>query len=99
MFGKRNAMSLNELSVTGYRSIRSLDLKLGKLNVVVGPNGCGKSILYRSLFLLAAAADGRLAKTLADEGGLVSALWAGERTKGPVRLTLRVRLDEFSYEL
>jgi predicted ATPase len=87
------------LHITGYRSVRDVRLSLGPVNVVVGPNGCGKTNLYRALYLLAAAAEGRLARTLADEGGMPSVLWAGERGKGPVRMTVGVELDGLAYEL
>lgn len=89
---------IHELTVTGYRSIRSLRLRLRQVNVLVGPNGCGKSNLYRSMYLLSQAAQGRLARTLADEGGMPSVLWAGARGKGSVRMSLGVRLDDFGYE-
>ena len=92
-------MPITELAVSGYRSIRDIALPLGRLNVLVGANGCGKSNLYRSMFLLTAAANGELARTLAEEGGMPSALWAGARKKGPVRLTLGVTLDNLEYEL
>ncbi len=90
---------ITKLRVTGYRSIRNLRLKPKNINVIVGPNGCGKTNLYRSLFLLNAAANGELAKTLADEGGMPSVLWAGPRSARPVRMTIRVTVDDFSYEL
>jgi predicted ATPase len=92
-------MPIRTLFVRGYRSIQRLHVRLGQVNVIVGPNASGKSNLYRSLYLLAAAAEGRLARTLAEEGGMPSVLWAGEQRKGlPRRFTLDVRSDEWSYE-
>ncbi|MCW8131927.1 MAG: AAA family ATPase [Planctomycetota bacterium] len=92
-------MPLRELTVSGYRSIRALRLPLGGVNVLTGPNGCGKSNLYNALFLLARAASGDLARTLAAEGGMPSALWAGARGPGAVRMTIGATLDDFAYEL
>jgi len=48
--------TLRRLKIAGYRSIRSVDLELGPINVVIGPNGCGKTNLYNSLLLLASGA-------------------------------------------
>jgi predicted ATPase len=73
---------ITTLAVSGYRSIRSLVVPLGRLTVVTGPNGSGKTSLYRSLRLLAETAQGRLIQTLAREGGLQSTLWAGPETIG-----------------
>ncbi len=93
------APTLTRLQVEGYRSIRELSLELDRVNVVVGPNGCGKTNLYRSLSLLAASARGSLAQTLADEGGVPSVLWAGPRKTAPVRLTIAARLADLEFEL
>jgi predicted ATPase len=90
---------IEAVQIAGYRSIRLIAMPLSRVNVLVGPNGCGKTNLYRALYLLARAAEGQLARTLAAEGGLPSALWAGERTKGPVRMTLEVTLETLAYEL
>ena len=93
-------MPVKSFWVEGYRSVRSLRLKLGQVNVLVGPNGCGKTNLYRALGMLAAAAEGRLARTLADEGGITSALWAEPPPrKRPVRMTIGARVDDLEYEL
>jgi predicted ATPase len=68
---------LTTLAIANYRSLHELILPLGPLNVVSGENGSGKSSLYKALRLLADIAQGGVAASLAREGGLQSALWAG----------------------
>lgn len=90
---------LQRLFIENYRSLRSVLIELGQLTVVTGANGSGKSNLYQALDLVQAAADGRFKRALLDQGGMPSALWAGPRGKGPVRMRLAVTLDDLSYEL
>src|SRR5579859_1354096 len=68
---------LTTLAIANYRSIRQMVLPLGRLNVVTGANGTGKSNLYKALRLLADTARGGVISTLAWEGGFESTLWAG----------------------
>lgn len=93
-------MTVRELRVEGYRSIRSLRLTLSPVTVILGPNGSGKTNLYRALRLLSAAAEGTLARSLADEGGMPSVLWAGPRKRSATaRFTVMVDLEDMAYEL
>ena len=86
-------MCIKEVKVAGYRSLRAIRFPVGQLTVFVGANGVGKTNLYRSLQLLQAAAAGSLARELASEGGMESALWAGRRTGNePARIKLQVGL-------
>lgn len=85
---------IDTIAVAGYRSLRDLVLDLGRLTVVTGANGTGKSGLYRSLRLLAECALGGAVGALAREGGLESTLWAGPeqgngRIGGPTQGTVR----------
>lgn len=80
---------LKTLAVANYRSLRSLVVPLGQLNLITGANGSGKSNLYRALRLLAETAHGGVGAALAREGGLPSTLWAG-----PERITDRMRKGE-----
>ncbi len=100
------------LAVSGYRSLRDVIVPLGRVTVVTGENGAGKSSLYRALRLLAGCALGDTIGALAREGGLSSALWAGpESLKGarrgellqgtarrnPISLRLGIGADGYSY--
>lgn len=99
---------MTRLTVENYRSIRSLEIDLAPLTVVTGANGVGKSNLYRAAALLQAAAQGDLAMRLAREGGLSSAVWAGDpwrdadekarmaraRSAGPLQIKLSVAISD-----
>jgi predicted ATPase len=74
---------LNTLAIAGYRSLRSITLPLGRLNIITGANGSGKSNLYRALRLLAETAQGNVVGALAREGGLQATLWAGPEHISP----------------
>ena len=80
---------LKTLAIANYRSIREMWLPLGRLNVVTGANGTGKSNLYKGLRLLADTARGAVIASLAREGGFGSSRWAGQKV--PVRGSRRHR--------
>jgi predicted ATPase len=104
---------LQTVAVSGYRSLRDVVVPLHGLDVVTGANGSGKSSLYRALRLLAGCGRGQVVGSLAREGGLQSALWAGPATlggarkrgyaaegtvrSGPVSLRLGFATDELGY--
>jgi predicted ATPase len=97
-------MTIQQLQLSGFRSIRNLQLQLGRLNVISGPNGCGKSNLYKAVRLIHEAASGRLSAALAEEGGIQKAMWAGglrpgDRRGDPKRMLLSATLDDFDYQL
>jgi predicted ATPase len=93
-------MALIELRVAGYRSLKDIRLPLRQLNVVVGPNGSGKTNLYRALWLIAEICEGGFARAICREGGLRSALWAGPRTNTkPVRMNLGFATEDLSFLL
>jgi predicted ATPase len=68
---------IQTLAIANYRSLRQLVVPLGRLTVITGANGSGKSNLYRALRLLANTTQGTVVASLAREGGLNSTLWAG----------------------
>jgi predicted ATPase len=101
------ALTLRDVQIAGYRSLRSIRFPVSRLGVFVGANGVGKTNLYRALELLQAAAAGTLSRELAAEGGMESAMWAGERRRHePARIVLKAGLaaspigdTDYSYEV
>lgn len=88
---------VQSLSVEGFRSIRDLTVEFDAVNVITGPNGCGKSNLFNAFKLVKASVQGRLSEEIAGAGGLESIMWAGRRPDGPVRMRLAVQADPFEY--
>ena len=89
---------LRSLHLRGYRSLRDFRLKLGRVTVVTGENGVGKSNFYRALFMLQRMADGGLAEAIAQEGGMPSLMWAGARRKDePNRVAWEIEHADFSF--
>jgi predicted ATPase len=93
-------LPLTAISIQGYRSIRQLYLPVEACSIFVGANGVGKTNLYKALGLLRSAADGTLTRAIAQEGGIESVLWAGERQRNkPVRMILKAHFEELEYEV
>jgi predicted ATPase len=88
---------IRTVAVEGYRSLRYLVVGLEALTVVTGPNGSGKTSVYRALRLLAELTRDGALTSLAREGGLRSALHAGPWTGAPVSLRLGFADDDLSY--
>ncbi len=95
-------MPIQELSVSGYRSIRQIRLKPRGITVLIGSHGCGRNNLYRVLPLLAKAAAGEFASSIAREGGVSAALWAGPQKRfgkhpEPRRLKFEIKTSRFHW--
>ncbi|MDN5564294.1 MULTISPECIES: AAA family ATPase [Luteococcus] len=68
---------IQTVAVRGFRSLHDLVLPMGRVTLVTGANGVGKSSLYKALGLIGDAANGALVSSLARQGGFGSVLWAG----------------------
>ncbi len=51
---------IKEVKISNYKSIDKLKIELGRINVLIGENGCGKSNILESIALSAAAANDKL---------------------------------------
>ncbi len=85
-------MILEQIQIEGFRSLKSVTWKPGRLNVLIGPNGGGNSNLLRALDLLRIAATGGLREAILRMGGMVPLLWDGEARL--ISFGLQIKIDE-----
>lgn len=84
-------MRFTELAVSGFRSLVDARVALHPLNVLIGPNGSGKTSVLDSVQLLRDAMQKNLAAALTGLGGLNSIL--PKFVDGPDRLKIGLQAD------
>jgi predicted ATPase len=92
-------MGIKELEVKGFRSLRHVRWTPGKLNVLIGQNGSGKSNLLDACALLRQSALGKLQEGIASRGGISPLLWDGREKHLTFDLSLGQTREPFAYHL
>jgi predicted ATPase len=91
---------LSTLTIEGFRSIRELKaLPLGKLNVLVGANGAGKSNFVDFFRMLRAMAEGGLASFVRENGGADGFCFDGPKVTPQIKGHLAFGQNEYRFSL
>lgn len=92
--------SLSRITIRGFRSIRELNLlPLGKLNVLVGANGAGKSNFIDFFRLLRAMAEGGLQRFVRENGGADGFCFDGPKVTPSISAHLNYGDVEYRFSL
>lgn len=97
---------IKKLQIRNYKSLKSLDLELGKRNVLVGPNMAGKSNLIDCLKFLSHMTIFGVTQAFLNRGGFQEVAWKGA-DNGPISFLLFIAEGvnekdmgkEFEYEI
>jgi predicted ATPase len=81
---------LARILVDGYRSLKNVDLALGRANVLIGANGSGKSNLLSLLRLIPLIAAQSLQRTVGEAGGASAVLHYGPKTTPEMTVRLEI---------
>lgn len=98
--GKDEAVAkrLIELYVENFRSLRKVTLPLGPVNVLVGPNGGGKTNVLEVFCFLADVIRTDLESALDLRSGFEEVVfWGGEKTPASIRIATQGDLDDEQY--
>ena len=95
--------TLDRIAIEGFKSIRCLDLRLGRINVLIGPNGSGKSNVFGAMALLRATLrdDHELDDHVARSGGADKILHFGAKITERINFEIAcgATLDVYRQEL
>lgn len=93
-------MSLKKITIKGYRSIRHLDkFELGRINVLIGANGSGKSNFVSFFTLLRDIVEGRLAFAINRAGGADAHLFLGPKVTKQMGVDLTFGQNGYAFTL
>jgi len=90
-------MRIVSLDARDFRSLQSVRWEPGVLNVLIGPNGSGKTNLVLLLKLMTQSARGKLAESIIRLGGITPLLW--DRKADGFAFELRTTPDEANAKL
>jgi predicted ATPase len=79
---------LTKLELSGFKSIKRLSLPLGRMNVLIGANGAGKSNFISFFRFLGKMMDGELQFHIAKNGGAYALLFDGAATTPEMAVTI-----------
>ncbi len=80
---------IKKLRIKNYKSLKDVDIELGKRNILVGPNMSGKSNFIDCLRFLSQICIGGVKNAFLDRGGFPEVMWKGKE-KGPIYFALTI---------
>lgn len=92
-------MAIEKIEVAGYKSLKSVSVELSNLNVLIGPNGVGKSNFIGAFKFLNQIVERNLQSYVRQEGGADRILHFGRRITPRLSLTIEAKKDIYSVEL
>ena len=91
---------LESLTVRGFKSIRSLEnFKPGRLNVLIGANGAGKSNFISLFHMLACVVEKRLQVFVAEHDGPDALLFGGRKQTERIEFEFSFGKNAYSFSL
>lgn len=85
-----NNYKFEKIKIKGYRRLFNVEIEMRPLNVMIGPNGVGKTSILEVFSLLASSAKGKLRETISNSGGIQDILTSGKSEDISFNLSMSV---------
>lgn len=92
--------ALDWITINGFKSLKSVErLKLGRINVIIGANGSGKSNFISAFSFLHSVREGRLEETVKRGGGADEFLFYGRNETKNLKFHISFEDEKNQYEI
>ncbi len=92
-------ITVDQVRIEGFRSIKSCDLKLGSLNAIIGANGSGKSNFIAAFRFLNEILAGHLQLYVGEKGGADRLLHHGLKTTPAMSMYFKMDKNAYAFSL
>lgn len=92
------ADQLSRMTVKGYKSIKECDISLGRINVLIGSNGAGKSNFISAFSFLQNILTGNLQLTVA-QSGVNALMYKGRKVTEEIAFEVFFGLNSYGFNL
>ena len=93
-----NPNQLSRITIQGYKSIKKCDISFGKINVLIGSNGAGKSNFISAFSLLQSILTKNLQVSVA-QSGINSLLYKGRKVTERIAIEVFFGLNSYGFVL
>lgn len=90
---------MDSITIRGYKSFKEVTVNLGKINILIGSNGAGKSNFLSLFALLGNAYDGLLARSVALSGGIDKLFHKGRKKTDRISIEVKDGVNSYALDL
>ncbi len=90
---------MDSITIKGYKSFKDITVDLGKINILIGSNGAGKSNFLSLFALLGEAYNGLLARRVALTGGVNKLFHQGLKVTDRISIDVKEGINSYMLDL
>jgi len=90
---------MDRLTVSGYKSLKDINVELKKINILIGSNGAGKSNFLSVFEFLSAIYEQRLTQYIGTIGSVDRVLFQGRKVTNRIKLNIKNKQNSYYISL